>query len=114
MASAYLLEADTLCKTRIHMMKSLQHQPFCRLFVRKVQGRSVNEGETQSLGTVVSVNLDVDGGRADVRGVTATPLDELGDRGELVLGDIGGDVASIEEEAEETGLACDPRANGEY
>jgi hypothetical protein len=113
MASAYLREADALCETRIHMVKRLQHQPVCSLVVRKVQGRRVNEGETQRLGTVVSVYLNVDGGRADVGRVAATALDELGEGGELVLGDIGADVAGIEEEAEETGLACDPRANGD-
>lgn len=103
---AALREADALCETRIHMVKRLQHQPFCSLVVRKVQGRRVNEGETQRLGTVVSVHLNVDGGRADVGRVAATALNELGEGGELVLGDIGGDVAGIEEEAEETGLAA--------
>ena len=46
--------------------------------------------------------------------MAATALDELGEGGELVLGDIGADVAGVEEEAEETGLACDPSANGDY
>ena len=105
MASAYLRETDTLCETRIHMVKGVQHQPFCRLLVRKVQGRRVNEGETQRLGTVVSVHLNVDGRRADVGRVAATALNELGDGSELFLGDVGGDVAGIEEEAEEGGLA---------
>ena len=102
--------AQTLLEPRLHMPEYLHEGA---LVVAVERGR-VDEGEGEGVLEVGAVGrqVNVDRRGPDMRGVTAAALDELGDRGELIVGDGGGDVAGVEEKAEEGGLAC--AASGDH
>lgn len=71
--------------------------------VLEVERGRVDEGEAEGvlLAAAVVVQVDVDGGGADVGGVAAASLDELCDGRELVLCGPRRDDARVEQEPKE-------------
>ena len=96
---------DGVCESGVDLADDFLYGALCGVLVCKVERGRVDEGECERKGVWVEGEVDVDGEGANVGCVAAAALHELGDGGELVLAGGGGDVAGVEEEAEEGRLS---------
>jgi hypothetical protein len=102
---AYILHA--LRKASFYVTEGLGHETFGRSLIREVEGGCINEIETEELladGGVIDLN--VNGGSSDVRGMAARPLDKFCNRRELIIGGSLRDVACVEEEPQKGSFTC--------
>lgn len=98
---------DAVCESGVDLADDFLNCPLGGKVVGKVEGGGVDEGEGEDerRGVWVEGEVDIDGEGANVGSVAAASLDELCDGSELVLVGREGDVAGVEEEAEEGRLS---------
>jgi hypothetical protein len=96
---------SSFSQPRLYEPKSLGNNALCIGVVLEVQRRGIHECEGERFGTV---DVNIDGRSSNVGGVATASLYKPRDGLELVFGGTLGDLAGVDQQAEERAFTCDP------